>query len=112
MPSFRANRSCRDILGATEVEPLQWVLDWLVWTRYLEGVVPKGVAVRIRARAFPTSRHCSSGVELSIRNRAVVGSNPTSGSAFPAFCHRSESSNRLIPLSTSISRSVAPIAST
>jgi hypothetical protein len=24
--------------------------------------------------------HCSSGVELSIRNRAVVGSNPTSGS--------------------------------
>src|SRR5439155_5185656 len=26
------------------------------------------------------SCHCSSGVELSIRNRAVVGSNPTSGS--------------------------------
>jgi hypothetical protein len=28
----------------------------------------------------PARRHCSSGVEHSIRNRAVVGSNPTSGS--------------------------------
>ena len=53
--------------------------------------MPKGVAVRIRARASrmgarleraPSllASHCSSGVELSIRNRAVVGSNPTSGS--------------------------------
>ena len=53
--------------------------------------MPKGVAVRIRARASKTgarparapsllASHCSSGVELSIRNRAVVGSNPTSGS--------------------------------
>jgi hypothetical protein len=45
--------------------------------------VPKGVAVRIRARAYPssTSCHCSSAVEHPIRNRAVVGSSPTSGSA-------------------------------
>ena len=47
--------------------------------------MPKGVAVRIRARAYPssTSCHCSSAVEHPIRNRAVVGSSPTSGSTAP-----------------------------
>jgi hypothetical protein len=40
------------------------------------------VSVRIRPRALP--RHRSSVVELSIRNRAVVGSNPTGGSLLRA----------------------------
>ena len=39
-----------------EVEPLQGVLDSLSLPRYLEGVVPKGVAVRIRARALNRGR--------------------------------------------------------
>jgi hypothetical protein len=38
-----------------EVEPLQGVQDWISLARYLEGVVPKGVAVRIRARASSVS---------------------------------------------------------
>ena len=45
-------------------------------------MVPQGVAVRIRARAWKylVGCHSSSGVEHSIRNRAVVGSIPTCGS--------------------------------
>ncbi len=41
----------------------------------------QAVPVRIRARAFPRTSHRSSAVELSIRNRAVVGSIPTGGSS-------------------------------
>lgn len=44
--------------------------------------MPKGVPVRIRARAYPQIRSATVAqlVELSIRNRAVVGSSPTGGS--------------------------------
>ena len=49
--------------------------------------MPKGVSVRIRARARSCSsrlsRHSSSVVEHPIRNRAVVGSIPTCGSGSP-----------------------------
>ena len=47
--------------------------------------MPKGVAVRVRARACPClskTRQRSSVVEHPIRNRAVVGSIPTAGSDF------------------------------
>jgi len=55
-PSFGAKRLyCRGLSGV-EVEPLQGVLDALTLPRYLEGVVPKGVAVRIRARAWNRGR--------------------------------------------------------
>ena len=59
--------------------------------------MPKGVAVRIRARASRRFRHCSSGVELSIRNRAVVGSNPTSGSPAVLPLHLSLNPDQIAP---------------
>ena len=56
-PFTSANRSRFEVLWSAEVEPLQGVLDSLSLPRYLEGVVPKGVAVRIRARAFDSGAH-------------------------------------------------------